>query len=210
MSLLQLLTTGKSLVGLQDSEPRYRMTHERMFPQFGPARNPFGTTDQPDVARAEARGRTEWAPASGQPKADKATPLSAHGPSGVQGAATSKSPTPAVSSDRRNPADGIEPRTAALRTKWTEKLRSLLPHPAGKTVRLALPATPRPHVQGELALEKIKVVRNDLSDADLEVVPAKLPTARAGIAPALHPAERTLFGGVPRGRLSGLFRMGKT
>ena len=65
-------------------------------------------------------------------------------------------------------------------------------------------------MQGELALEKIKVVRNDLSDADLEVVPAKLPTARAGIAPALHPAERTLFGGVPRGRLSGLFRMGKT
>jgi hypothetical protein len=34
-------------------------------------------------------------------------------------------------------------------------------------------------VQGELSLEKIKVVRNDLSDADLEVIPAKPPTASA-------------------------------
>ena len=70
MSLLQLLTTGKSLVGLQDSEPRYRMTHERMFPQFGPARNPFCTSDKPDTTRAEASRRTEWVPTSSQPKAD--------------------------------------------------------------------------------------------------------------------------------------------
>ena len=40
-------------------------------------------------------------------------------------------------------------------------------------VKAAKPAIPRftkPPVQGELSLDKIKVVRNDLSDADLEVV----------------------------------------
>src|ERR1035438_942165 len=162
MSLLQLLTTGKSLVGLKDSEPRYRMTHERMFPQFGPARNPFCTTEKPDAARGEACGRTERAPASSQPKADKASPLPAHGPACVPGAAASKSPALVLSSGHHNAADGLTSRAAALRTKWTEKLRSLLPRPVGKTVRLTLPAAARPHVQGELALEKIKVVRNDL------------------------------------------------
>jgi hypothetical protein len=210
MSLLQLLTTGKSLVGLKDSEPRYRMTHERMFPQFGPARNPFCTTEKPDATRAEACGRSEWAPVSSQSKADKAKPLPAHGPSVVPGAAASKSPALVLGSGHCNPADGVTSRAAALRTKWTEKLRTLLPRPAGKKVRLTLPAATRPHVQGELALDKIKVVRNDLSDADLEVVPAKLPAARAGITPASHAAEKTLLGGVPRGRLSGLFRMGRT
>lgn len=37
-------------------------------------------------------------------------------------------------------------------------------------------------VQGELSLDGVKVVRNDLSDADLEIVPAK-PARRADLAP---------------------------
>jgi hypothetical protein len=31
----------------------------------------------------------------------------------------------------------------------------------------------KPAVQGELSLEKIQVMRNDLSDTDLEIIPAK-------------------------------------
>ena len=36
------------------------------------------------------------------------------------------------------------------------------------------PRPGRPAVQGELSLEKVKVVRNDLNDADVELMPARL------------------------------------
>jgi hypothetical protein len=79
----------------------------------------------------------------------------------------------------------------------------------GKPAELAFSVAPKPQAQGELALEKIKVARNDLSDADLEVVPAKLPTVRGQATPALPSFEKAVMGGVPRGRLSGLFRADK-
>jgi hypothetical protein len=46
-------------------------------------------------------------------------------------------------------------------------------------------------VQVELSLEKVKVVHNDLSDADVEIVPMKSRPAR-GPAPAdLPPAKKS-------------------
>ena len=65
-------------------------------------------------------------------------------------------------------------------------------------------------VQGELSLDQIKVVRNDLSDADLEVIPAKLLAGQAGAASALQGTDRAMVGGRAWGRVSGLFRAGKT
>jgi hypothetical protein len=52
-------------------------------------------------------------------------------------------------------------------------------------------------VQGELSLERVKVVRNDLSDADLEVVRvrASAPAATAGV-------EQTVNGQNAWGRLA--------
>lgn len=43
----------------------------------------------------------------------------------------------------------------------------------------SLKPAPRPAVQGELSLDKVKVVRNDLSDSDLELVAASTPAATA-------------------------------
>ena len=42
---------------------------------------------------------------------------------------------------------------------------------------------PRPAVQGELSLDKVKVVRIDLSDSDLELVAAMRPVAAAEVNP---------------------------
>ena len=42
-------------------------------------------------------------------------------------------------------------------------------------------------VQGELSLDAIRPVRNDLSDSDLEIVPAKRPAAKPVNAPAPAP-----------------------
>src|ERR1035437_10191334 len=55
MSLLRLLTTGKSLVGLKDLESRYRLTTQRLLPQFGPTRNPFSSNGKSAPAQTEAQ-----------------------------------------------------------------------------------------------------------------------------------------------------------
>ena len=55
MSLLRLLTTGKSLVGLTDTDSRYRLTHQRLLPQFGPTRNPFSSSGKSEPVQTEAR-----------------------------------------------------------------------------------------------------------------------------------------------------------
>jgi hypothetical protein len=46
-------------------------------------------------------------------------------------------------------------------------------------------------VQVELSLEKVKVVHNDLTDADVEIVPIKSRPARAADIPALQPAKQS-------------------
>jgi hypothetical protein len=57
------------------------------------------------------------------------------------------------------------------------KLMGVLAKRRRKATNPAIPGFTKPPVQGELSLDRIKVVRNDLSDADLEVIPAKPPTA---------------------------------
>ena len=53
-------------------------------------------------------------------------------------------------------------------------------------------------MQAELSLDRVKVVHNDLSDADVEIVPIKSRTAPEAEAPILPPAN----GGDSWGRLS--------
>jgi hypothetical protein len=47
----------------------------------------------------------------------------------------------------------------------------------------ASPARARSPVQGELTLEGVKVVRNDLSDADLELVPSRPKAKTVAVVP---------------------------
>ncbi len=89
------------------------------------------------------------------------------------------------------------------------KLSSLLFRRTRKPVQMTMACAPKPPVQGELSLDKIKVVRNDLSDADLEVVPAKLPAAPKTTVPALPEAARPRAGGAAWPRWPSMFRAGK-
>ena len=75
-------------------------------------------------------------------------------------------------------------RAAALLSGCKGKLNNILGRVRPKAVKPAIPRFTKPAVQGELSLDRIKVVRNDLSDADLEVVPAKAPSAVASPGPA--------------------------
>jgi hypothetical protein len=88
------------------------------------------------------------------------------------------------------PAVKVAARTVAqaeskpARQGWTTRLNPFrAPEPA---VAQAVPA-----VQAELSLDSVKVVHNDLADADVEVVPVKSRTDASGTAPVLPPSRRT-------------------
>ena len=68
-------------------------------------------------------------------------------------------------------------------TNWANKLNPFRVAPA-------VAATPMPTVQPELlSLEDVKVIHNDLTDADVEVVPAKSRNATLPEVPMLPPAR---------------------
>jgi hypothetical protein len=138
MSLVRLLSAGKSLIGFNESG-RYRVTRQRLLPQFGSVSNPFRSS-------AEGGIPTPTAPAP---------PAAAVAPTGT---AETKS----------QPRRGLG--------AWVGHLLARLERPQIRTAPAI--AGSRPAVQGELSLDTVRVLRNDLSEADLEVVPARRPTLR--------------------------------
>ena len=89
-------------------------------------------------------------------------------------------PVPA-STQKMPPISGMSKSLAS----WTNKL-----NPASLWGG-SPPAEPKalPAVQAELSLDTVKVVHNDLSDADVEVVPIKSRPAASEV-PALSPAKK--------------------
>ena len=209
MSLLQLLTTGKSLVGLNDTEPRYRVTRERLLPEFGPARNPFCTTVKPSPEHPEAAKRQPALDLSERTVAGNSAPLPSLPAPSVPVTAALQSPTRKANAGRGGAGAALL-RIAALPGRCVGKLKVLLSRAGSRPpARLGPPSFAKTPLQSELALERIKVVRNDLRDADLVVVPAKLPAVRGSIAPTVRGEQLMPGGGVSRRSLSGLLRAGK-
>jgi hypothetical protein len=177
MSLLRLLTTGKSLVDLKDTESRYRVTSQRLLPQFGPTRNPFSSREKAERRQPETPLRAERS-LNGAPEETSQSP----GSGGGQGAAPARSNGPGF-------GEVLRLRTVALLSGWKARWVGWLARPHNKTAKTAIPRFTKPPVQGELSLDRIRVARNDLSDADLEVVLARPP-----VVPALQSGEKA--GGV--------------
>ena len=193
MSLGKLLTTGKSLVGLSNANSRYQL-RKGALPKFDSAKNPFTS-------------KTAAEPSEREPQLPKLSPAELK-------AATMKNtqPLPLPGQKTESPAaepPAIEPaQPAAPVDGWLKKLNPLVWFGSRKPAepKPAIPRFDKPHapVQGELSLDNVKVMRNDLSEADVEVVPAKarppkampasLPGAAAGAAamaiPDLPPARK--------------------
>ncbi len=88
--------------------------------------------------------------------------------------------TPIVAKSQKMPVLAPAPLRA---TNWAEKLNPFRSAPP-------VAATPMPTVQPELiSLNDVKVIHNDLSDADVEVVPAKSRGASLPEVPMLPPAR---------------------
>jgi hypothetical protein len=82
-------------------------------------------------------------------------------------------PAPKVIAAKTQKMQMVSARPARA-TTWTEKFNPLSIWRGSTTEAKSLP---RP-LQAELSLEKVKVVHNDLSDADVEIVPIKSRSMR--------------------------------
>lgn len=157
MSLGRLLATGKSLVGGQNSMSRYRPNKQMRLPKFVSPRNPFATE-----VKAEA--------APTRPAATEQNPSVPETPA-VRGAGKEST---------KRAARFARLALALCRAgEWWGKAKL-----AGRG-KSAIPCFTKSPVQSELRLDNVQVVRNDLSDADLEVV----PVAPAGVLPDFAAAE---------------------
>ncbi len=166
MSLLRLLTAGRSLETIKSDASCYRVANTGFLPKFASKQNPFRVTSRPDNNR-QAFGPT----AVVNPVTVKATAQAPQTPLPGGSAATGTAPKAAV-----------EPATGGLGWLYRAVLK-LRPRFRRSGKAVGAPARARlikGPVQGELLLASVKVVRNDLSDSDLEVVPARgsVPAAR--------------------------------
>jgi len=171
MSLMRFLSAGKSLVGGKNNNGRYEVTAKGLLPKFVSAKNPFGP--KPGSASVPA-GEGEVTPAL-QP-----LPARSEQASEKSAAPEKKETTPARTPALAGKSGGVWGRfwsgfgriTGAVVPK--RKARS--------EVRFVAPAVRQP-IQGELSLDTVKVMRNDLSDTDFEVVPARRASAAADVSP---------------------------
>jgi hypothetical protein len=180
MSLLKFLSAGKSLVGLKDFTTRYRMGHPGSMPKFGSGKNPF-------LAKSERAQTAISHGVQARPAVESSSPA-------VTEPCEAIPTTPLVAETAAVDAPAVEPMPVASPASKKFAARSFLsvvsrpldflrrksPAKARRQSRRQL----RP-VQTELSLDCVKVLRNDLSDADLEVVSAKrLPASQAKVESA--------------------------
>ena len=177
MKLGTLLAAGKSLALRRRGESPYRANKQFYLPKFGSPKNPFASANQSGEAISPE-------PAAAAPVK---TPIT------VAAAKTQKLPTfsPAPraannpSGTARKPALPARPPRRSV--NWMSRLNpfasgSALPAARGEQAKIA--------VQAELSLDAVKVLRNDLSDVDIEIVPLKSRAPDDGKAPGREPEKK--------------------
>ena len=211
MSLLHLLTAGKSLVGLKNSDKRYHLPGQRGLPQFGSKKNPFRATalpeklEQPETTEpAEAVAAVKEGP--GEVDSRSKRPTLAVPEVGSSGTCAEKPSGPGGHSPKPPCSPGVRGEGRAFGMKallvWARTRKG---HPGVVPVG-------RQMVQGELSLDKVKVVRNDLSESDVEVRrsvsgPANEKGSSSTPPIVKEPEVQPASWSVAAGRLLGMGRM---
>lgn len=140
MSFGRLLAAGRSLIGLRTGESRYRENKQARLPKFISPKNPFAPAEKSSAPTVAV---------------ETAKPVIVPAITELEKPATLKAqPAP----------------TSARCSNWLGGLRGKL-NPFGSRGSTAKPAKSVAGAarQGELALERVQVVRNDLSDAECKV-----------------------------------------
>ena len=164
MSLGKLLSSGKSLMGAHGESHRFRVNKRVALPKFGSIKDPFASGAQHE--RAEARTTTAAMPTKAKIRATNA-------------------PAPPVALRKLRPARAL---------KWAGEVGAKL-NPLAWLKRRAAPTSNSAArmvapVQPELSLDAVRVLRNDLSDADAEAsVGMKLVPKNSGVLAMTAKAE---------------------
>jgi hypothetical protein len=165
MKLAKLLGLGSSFFGGGEMAA-YRLNKRGCLPKFNEGKNPFAPKDA-GAAPEEPKPKAAALAVAPGPKAPP--------PYAFKPLAQAVKYRPAV-------PEASAPVAKAARPGWTTRLNPFrAPEPVA--------AQPPSAVQVELSLHAVKVMHNDLADADVEIVPVK---ARAEAPPAavLPPARQ--------------------
>ncbi len=159
MNFGKLLGAGKSFISGRKSAA-YRANRRVYLPQFVSPKNPFMNIESLPTQDELPKTKTP-APVAPVKKAASPWAKGQKPPEVTAGGATARA------------------------TTWVSKLNpvSMFRNSSSGMDKFV------PAVQVELSLEKVKVVHNDLSDADVEIVPMKSRPAR--LAPGGKPAKRS-------------------
>jgi hypothetical protein len=196
MNFGKLLGVGKSFFG-SDPTAAYRLNKRVCLPKFNDGNNPFvAKSSAAAVVTMVGDSTATVSPAPKMPCADNDIAKSA-GLTIAQAVAIAQKtkvqktqppyafkpmpkapvPAPAAKVAARQPV--AQPAAKPAKAGWTTRLNPFRPPE---------PVAPPVAEQTELSLDTVKVVHNDLADADVEIVPVKSHT-EAPAAPMLPPAR---------------------
>lgn len=180
MSLLRLLTAGRSLVGLKESERRFLVTRQRLLPKFVSGRNPFGKSAQEPQQTAKTQRREEGADKPQEQPIQEPVSAALEPQTSAKNNYIVPTPAPPERTELSAPSGNS---TASLQQggsivnalagqlgRFGARMRKLLVWRRTPSARSPIPRFNKQLVQGELSLDRVRVVRNDLSDTDLEIV----------------------------------------
>src|SRR5688572_13175526 len=187
MGLMTLLPTSRAFRKIQDRPGRYNLSHLGL-PKFGPVNPAERKAPAGEIAAKPVTAASQEVPPRQPKAAPQAGTMIMKRIENVFGG-KSKAAGPEA-----EPAPAVAPIVAAPRKKrrfffsgWT-----LFKNPFNRGAKSKTPAPIGP-VQPELWLDRVKPVRNDLSDSDIEVVPAAKPAAAGppGALPQPIPPDAT-------------------
>jgi hypothetical protein len=165
MNPISLLTKGRTIGGLKERPGRYKLVGDSVFPKFSGLKCPVPTTTHPK-AQNNQTALFEQSKPTGKPPKEEGKPFFAKVPAVAKAATVNGSkvepviPVKASPAQRQPTKPGFWRQLAEIVPDWMQKM-----NPWRKATPFVIPT-----FQTELALEKIKVIRNDLSEDDLEVV----------------------------------------
>jgi len=193
MSLMRLLTNGKTLVDLKTSTTRYHMPGKNFLPKFGTVKDPFKTSAKNSPAPAPVVVTAARAkPSYTRPPKSSPVPLKETQRMPALSAKMKETKRlPFVASRHgvkpQNLSPGLWKKILGGLQATAAKLKPLAFWSRSKApAKSAVPRFDKPVLQGELSLENIKVVRNDLQDSDLDVMPARSLATETNFKPALQ------------------------
>jgi len=162
MGLMQLLAIGSSLGKTSDQTSRYKLTQQSLLPKLG-------TAPRPDAEAAPA---------------PKATPKQMATVGSSVGNAARKSAENKQKTMKTIEAEAAEGRVVVEATKQAFPLGrwTIFKNPFS---RMPKPVPVGASPSGQLLLDLVKPIRNDLSDSDLELVTADQPAAGRTTVPAI-------------------------